>query len=74
MADALFNKLNRLASRTRLPAGTSLFRRDEPSGSVYVIRSGKIALLWPDEETTTMEVQAAGRIIGLPAALNGTYS
>lgn len=75
MADELFDELNRLASRTFAPAGTILFRRDEPSRSVYVVHSGKIALLWPDtEETTPMEVLVPGSIVGLPAAINGTYS
>lgn len=75
MTDALFDGLNRLASSTSVPAGTLLFLRDEPSRCVYVVRSGKIALLWPDtEETTPMEFLAPGSIIGLPAAINGTYS
>lgn len=41
----------------------------------YVVLSGNIALLWPDaEEAVPMEVLGPGSIIGLPAALNGTYS
>lgn len=37
MADQLFDELNRLVSNTFVPAGTVLFRRDEPSKSVYVV-------------------------------------
>ena len=75
MADELFDGLNRLASSTFIAAGTLLFRRDEASVCVYVVRSGEIALLWPDaEETTPMEVLGPGSIIGLPAAINRTYS
>lgn len=75
MADELFDQLSRLASSTFALAGTVLFRRDEPSKSVYMVRSGRVALLWPDaEETTPMEVLGPGSILGLPAAINGTYS
>ena len=75
MADELCDELNRLASSTSVAAGTLLFRRDEPSRFVYVVRSGNIALLWPDGgETAPMEVLGPGSIIGLPAAINGTYS
>jgi len=75
MTDELFEGLNRLASSTSVPAGTLLFLRDEPSRCVYVVRSGKIALLWPQtEETTPMEFLGPGSIIGLPAAINGIYS
>ena len=75
MADELFNQLNRLANSTSAPAGTLLFRRDEPSRFVYLTRSGSIALLWPDgEEASPMEVLGPGSIVGLPAAINGSYS
>lgn len=75
MADELFNGLNRLGSSTFALEGTRLFRRDEPSSSVYVVHSGEVALLWPDaEERTPMEILGPGSIIGLPAAVNGTYS
>lgn len=75
MAQELFDHLNRLANSTTVSAGTLSFRRDEPSRFVYLIRSGNIALLWPDgEETSPMEVLGSGSIIGLPAAINGTYS
>jgi CRP-like cAMP-binding protein len=75
MTDQLFDGLNRLASSTSAPAGTILFRRDEPSGPVYTVRRGEIALLWPNaEERTPMEVLGPGSIIGFPAAINGHYS
>ena len=75
MTDELFDGLNRLASSTSVPAGTLLFLREEPSRCVYVVRSGTIALLWPEtEEKNPMEVLGPGNIIGLPAAINGTYS
>ena len=75
MTDELFDGLDRLANRTSAPAGAVLFRRGEPSVSVYIVRSGNVELLWPDtEETTPMEVLGPGSIIGLPAAINGVYS
>jgi hypothetical protein len=40
-----------------------------------VVRSGTVALLWPDaDETTPMEIIGPGSTVGLPAAMNGTYS
>ena len=75
MSETLLDELNLLARSLHAPAGTVLFRRDESSTSIYVVRTGTIALLWPDaEEAEPMEVLGPGRIIGLPAALNGTYS
>ena len=75
MSETLFDELNLLARTLHAPAGTVLFRRDESSTSIYVVRTGTIALLWPDaEEAEPMEVLGPGTIIGLPAALNGTYS
>lgn len=75
MRELLFDELNRLARALSSPAGAVLFRRDEPSSSIYIIRRGAVALLWPDaDETTPMEVLGPGSIIGLPAALNGSYS
>lgn len=71
----LFDQLNGLATPVSLKSGTVLFRRDEPSRSVYVVRSGRIGLLWPDaEESVPMETLGPGSIIGIPAAINGTYS
>ena len=75
MADELCDELNRLASSTFVSAGTLLFQREEASRFVYVVRSGNVALLWPDSEhTTPMEELGRGSIIGLPAAINGSYS
>jgi CRP-like cAMP-binding protein len=75
MPDELFERLDLSATSVSAPEGTTLFRRDQPSQSVYLVRSGTDALLWPDaEETTPMEVIGPGSIIGLPAAINATYS
>jgi CRP-like cAMP-binding protein len=75
MSETLFDELNLLARTLHAPAGMVLFRRDESCTSVYLVRTGKIALLWPDaEETNPMELLGPGSIIGLPAALNGAYS
>ncbi|HKO20587.1 MAG TPA: hypothetical protein VJU82_17055 [Acidobacteriaceae bacterium] len=64
MADELFDELTALANTTSAPAGTCLFRQDEPSTSVYVGRSGNIALFWPDaEEAVPMEVLTGKAII-----------
>lgn len=71
----LFDSLNQLATPMKLPAGAVLFRRDEPSHSVYLVQRGRIALLWPDaEDSAPMETPGPGSIIGLPAAMNGVYS
>jgi len=75
MTDQLFDGLNRLASSATVPAGAVLFQRDEPSRYVYLVRRGNVALLWPDaEETTPMEILGPGSLIGIPAAINGTFS
>ena len=75
MAEPLFDELNLLARTVFLPAGAVLFRRDEPSRSIYIVHKGNIALLWPDaQEAAPMEVLGPGSIVGLPAALNGSYS
>lgn len=75
MSINLFDPLNQLARPISLPAGAMLFQRDEPSQSVYVVCSGRIALLWPDaEDSAPMETLGPGAIVGLPAAINGVYS
>lgn len=75
MSESLFDELDRLAMTLTSPAGSFLFRRNQRSASVYLVRKGSIALLWPDpEETIPMETLGPGSIIGLPAALNGSYS
>lgn len=75
MAEELFDRLNRLSSSRTALAGTILFRRDEQSLCVYMVRSGEVALLWPEaEETPPMEIAGPGSIIGIPAAINGSYS
>ena len=71
----LFDHLNQLARPISVREGAVLFRRDEPSQSVYVLRAGRVALLWPDaEDSAPMETLGPGSVIGLPAALNGVYS
>lgn len=71
----LFDNLNQMARSIRLPASAVLFRRDEPSQFVYVLRTGRITLLWPDaEDLAPMESLGPHSIIGLPAAMNSVYS
>ena len=75
MADELFIELNRFAVSASVPANKVLFRRGEVSDSVYLVRRGFVALLWPNtEDLTPMEMLGPGSVLGLPAAMNGSYT
>lgn len=71
----LLEQLDRLAVSTPAPRGSLLFRSGEAASAVYIVRTGKIVLVWmaPDH-VYPMDTVGPGSIVGLPAALNGEYS
>jgi CRP-like cAMP-binding protein len=71
----LIEQLDRFAISTPVLRGALLFRCGEPASAVYIVRSGKIVLVWmaPDH-VYPMDTVGPGSIVGLPAALNGEYS
>jgi CRP-like cAMP-binding protein len=71
----LVEHLDKLAVSTPVPRGSLLFRCGEPASAVYIVRTGKIVLVWmgPDH-VYPMDTVGPGNIVGLPAALNGEYS
>jgi CRP-like cAMP-binding protein len=71
----LLRELDAIAIATFVEKGSFVFSSGDPASAVYVVRSGKIALIWPDSnEVYPMDTFGPGTIIGLPAALNGEYS
>jgi CRP-like cAMP-binding protein len=71
----LFTELEAIAIATPVEKGSFVFSSGDPARAVYVVRSGKIALIWPDSNgVLPMDTFGPGTIIGLPAALNGEYS
>jgi CRP-like cAMP-binding protein len=71
----LIEQLDKFAISTPVLRGALLFRCGEPASAVYIVRSGKIVLVWmaPDH-VYPMDTVGPGSIVGLPAALNGEYS
>jgi CRP-like cAMP-binding protein len=75
MASYLLKELDARASTACVPKGFVLFRRGETTSAVYVIREGKVALVWAGPDGVhPLDTFGPGSIIGLPAALNGRYS
>lgn len=71
----LFAELDAIAISTPVEKGSFIFQSGDPASAVYVIRSGKIALIWTDsQEVYPMDALGPGSIVGLPAVLNGSYS
>ena len=71
----LLKELDARASTACVPKGFVLFRRGDTASAVYLIREGKIALVWGGPDGVhPMDTFGPGSIIGLPAALNGKYS
>ncbi|HEY1501223.1 MAG TPA: cyclic nucleotide-binding domain-containing protein [Acidobacteriaceae bacterium] len=71
----LFAELNAVAIAAPVPKGTVIFQNRDPGTAVYLIRSGRVALVWIDaNDVTPIDLHGPGRILGLPAALNGQYS
>ncbi|MGA7525125.1 MAG: cyclic nucleotide-binding domain-containing protein [Acidobacteriaceae bacterium] len=74
MAD-LFAALDVVAVSAQMPRGSVIFQNGDPGSAVYLIRSGRIALVWTDKnDVVPMDLHGPGRILGLPAAFNGNYS
>jgi len=75
MPKDLFAEFDAIAINTPVEKGSFVFSSGDPAYGVYVVRSGKIALIWVDsEEVYPFDAVGPGAIIGLPAALNGEYS
>jgi CRP-like cAMP-binding protein len=70
----LLDQLDKLAVSMPVPRGSLLFRSGEPASAVYIVRTGKIVLVWmaPDH-VYPMDTVGPGSIVGLAAALNGEY-
>jgi CRP-like cAMP-binding protein len=68
---ALATMLDEMAVCVRVRSGMFLFRADDNSAGVYVVRHGRIALLWQSGEVWPMDVVERGSVIGLAAAING---
>lgn len=71
----LFTELNAVAISAPMPKGSVVFQNGDPGSAVYLIRRGRIALVWTDaNDVVPMDLHGPGRIVGLPAAFNGEYS
>jgi CRP-like cAMP-binding protein len=71
----LFAELNAVAISAPVQNGSLVFRNGDPGSAVYVVRSGRIALIWCHSgQIYPMDTLGPGRIIGLPAVFNGEFS
>jgi CRP/FNR family transcriptional regulator len=71
----LFAELNAVAVSAPMPRGSVIFQNGDPGSAIYLVRSGRIALVWSDRnDVVPMDLHGPGRILGLPAAFNGSYS
>jgi CRP-like cAMP-binding protein len=71
----LFREFEAIAIATPVAKGSFIFSSGDPASAIYVVRSGKIALIWANShELYPMDTFGPGRILGLPAAFNGEYS
>jgi CRP-like cAMP-binding protein len=71
----LVKQLDELAISMPVSRGSLIFRCGAPVSAVYVVRSGRIVLVWmgPDH-VYPMDALGPGSIMGLPAALSGEYN
>lgn len=71
----LIGQLDELAISMPVGRGSLIFRCGAPVSAVYVVRSGKIVLVWmgPDH-VYPMDALGPGGIMGLPALLSGEYN
>lgn len=68
-------ELERIASPVCLPGGTLLFRSGDPVSGVFLIRSGRVTMFLNEQSGNLVNrTLGPGEIVGLPAALTGTYS
>jgi|HubBroStandDraft_5_1064220.scaffolds.fasta_scaffold385571_2 CRP-like cAMP-binding protein len=71
----LITALDQNATESFAKAGTVLFRCGDSVSAVYLVRRGRLALEWASgNRLIQLDFAGPGRIVGLPAALNGTYS
>lgn len=64
-----------MARPVAFAAGVELFHCGDPVAAVYTVRRGKVSLVWSAaDKPYPIGLLGPGSIIGLPAALNGTYS
>lgn len=67
--------LDKVALTAKTTEGHILFRDGEPVTGVYVVRTGMIELLWGEAGLLcSLKIVGPGGVIGLRAALNGTYT
>lgn len=75
MPGNLYDVLNARAMSTSASKGSLLFRSGDKASAVYVIRKGRVALVWTGSNGVhPMDTLGPGSIIGLPGAFNGEYS
>lgn len=73
MAD-LIRKLDETAVDASVSRGDLLFHSGTPATAVFVVRSGRVALVWAGPNRVyPMCVAGPGSILGLAAMLNGEY-
>ena len=72
----LVRALDKLAIDASVSAGSLLFRRGDHVSGVFIVRSGKVALICAgrSDNVFPLETVGPGGLIGLPAAFNGDYS
>lgn len=75
MSSELITALDRVALNSSIRAGTLLFRSGDSVSAVFLIRAGELTLeLTTDGGAVQLDPLGPGQIVGLPAALNGSYS
>lgn len=75
MPARLFEELSSRATSVRIPVGKLIFSPGDRPSAVYLIRDGRMALIWRARNNISpMDVVGPGQIVGLPAALDGEYS
>jgi len=71
----LVRQLDELAISMPVARGSLVFRCGAPVSAVYIVRSGKIVLVWRGaDHVYPMDALGPGSIMGLPAALSGEYN
>jgi CRP-like cAMP-binding protein len=72
---SLFQELDSIAIAAPVQKGSFVFSSGDPTSAVYVVRSGKIALLWAAAQNAyPFDAFGPATVLGLPSALNGFYS